>query len=237
MRRFILALLLTLAGPLSAQSYQDAFDLRFGTARVARLILAVNDTGDSYALAARAESTGLVAIFRALRFDVAATGDRTGDRLTSLSYREDVDTGRRASTVSMRWQGGAPVIDARMPDGPAEAWDIEPAAQTGTIDPLSALYSVTRPRAETALCGFTHADFDGRRRSEVTLGRLREDGEFRLCNGIYRRVAGFSPDEMAERVEFPFNARFAQGADGLWSLQSVELQSLFGAMRITRAGS
>ena len=235
MRRIMLLILLAFAGPASAQSYQDEFDVRFGSARVAQLILAVNETGETYALAGRANSTGLVAIFRSFRFDLAATGRRNGNAFIAFSYREDVDTGQRASTVSMRWQGGTPVIDARAPDGPIEAWDIEPSAQTGTIDPLSALYSVLRPRPEAELCNLNQAVFDGRRRSQITLGAPRADGATRVCGGAYRRIAGFSPEDMAERTEFPFTASFVQDAAGQWILQSVDLQSLYGPVRITRS--
>lgn len=234
MRSALFALALALAPPALAQTTQDAFDVRFGAIRVAQLILAVNDTGSGYALAGRAESTGLVAVFRALRFDMAATGTRTSGRLSALTYREDIDTGRRASTVEMRWQGGVPVIDAQSPAGPAEPWHIDPQAQTGTIDPLSALYSLARPRAEGALCNFTQTVFDGRRRSSLSLGPVRAEGAMRVCAGAYTRVAGFSPEEMAEQTRFPFTATFAEITPGQWALTSVDLASLYGPVEIVR---
>ena len=233
MMRCLLVILILAAAPAAAQTQQE-FDVRFGALRVAQLILAVREEGASYALAGRAESTGMVAVFRRFRFDMAATGTRGAAGLASLSYREDIDTGRRASTVDMRWQGGVPVVDARSPDGPPEPWDIDPPEQTGTIDPLSALYSLARPRPEAELCNIALAVFDGRRRSALSLGPATVDGAGRICGGLYARVAGFSPEDMAERREFPFTARFASGPDGLWALTSVELQSLYGPVRILR---
>lgn len=236
MRHFIFVFLVFLAQPAATQSYQDSYELRFGTLQVARLVLAVNATADGYALAGRAESTGLVGLFRTLHFDMNATGTHSGNQFAAQSYREDVDTGRRASTVDMQWQDGRPVVITRAPLEPQAAWHIDPATQTGTIDPLSAVYSIARPRPEAELCGFELDVFDGRRRSQVMLGSPTVQNGRIICRGAYSRRAGFSPEEMAEQTEFPFTAVFAPTTQGLWVLESLDLASLYGAMRITRAG-
>ena len=226
---------LILASPVSGQTQQISYDVRVSGLRVASVIVAINDDGSTYALASRTESIGLASLFRDLRFDMAATGTIRDGRLMPLSYREDVDTGRRASLVAMRWQGGIPVIDARQPAGQLGSWDIDPADQSGTLDPLSAMYSIARPRPADALCDFGQEVFDGRRRSGLALAPAAWDGDARSCTGRYTRIAGFTPEEIAERTEFSFDVRFERRGDGLWVLTSVDLQSLYGPVRIVRA--
>ncbi|MBF9034024.1 DUF3108 domain-containing protein [Rhodobacterales bacterium HKCCE2091] len=226
--------LVLMAAGVPAQTAQQEFDVRFGGVRVARLVLAAREDGGAYAVAGRAESTGMVAVFRSLRFDMEAAGRIDGERPVPASYAEDVDTGRRVSTVTLRFSGGRPVVDAITPADPPQPWDVDPAAQAGAVDPLSALYRLARPRLSDALCGWSEAVFDGRRRSDLVVGPPVPMAGGVACEGLYRRVAGFPPEDLAERRDFPFTAFFSETAEGRWVLTRVDLQSLYGAVRITR---
>ncbi|MBF9030224.1 DUF3108 domain-containing protein [Rhodobacterales bacterium HKCCE3408] len=235
MLRFLLAgVALVIATGASAQTYRQDFDVRWNGLRVARLVLAVRDEEAAYALAGRAESTGMAAIFRSVRAEMSAQGSFDGDRPRPFAYSEDLDTGRRASTVTLSYRDGVPEIVARNPDGPPEPWDIDPADQSGTIDPLSALFSLVRPRAAEATCGWSEDVFDGRRRSRLMLGTAEPSADGISCPGLYERIAGFRPEELADRTDFPFRATFREGPDGLWVLTGIELQSLYGPVEISR---
>lgn len=226
-----------LAAPLHADTVQHRFDLQFRGLTVAHLTLAENTAYRAdglYAIAGRAESTGLAALLREFRFDMQSSGawDGTGTGFRPQSYVDDVQTGRRISSVDMRWQSGAPSVLSRSPDT-SEPWDIDPAQQTGTVDPLTALFALARSREEPELCDWSLELFDGRRRSRVSLQPTQPNGDTIDCVGVYTRVAGFSPDNMAEQTDFPFTAQFQRSGD-LWTLTQVDLQSLYGAMRIFR---
>ncbi|MEM9320465.1 MAG: DUF3108 domain-containing protein [Pseudomonadota bacterium] len=224
---------LALCGPVQAQADQSQFDLRLGSITVARLFLAANDDGRGYAVAGRAESTGMVSLFRALRLDMSARGTWNGTRPQPQSYVEDIDTGRRASAVTMRWQSGRPVVDASTGLDPTLAAAAD--GTTGTVDPLSAVYTVARPRSAEELCDWQLGVFDGQRRSQLTLLIAEGRENAIICRGNYTRLAGFAPHEMAERTEFPFTVTYIPGEDGLWLLHQIDLQSIYGRVRINRA--
>lgn len=232
----LLTAAILLATPLRAEVIQTHFDMHLRGLNIARLTLA-DDTSyrdhAAYAIAGRLESTGLAGLFRDLRFDMQSIGDWRDGEIISQRYIEDVNTGRRASQVDMRWQDGIPVVEASTPGTAQEPWRLDPATQRGTIDPLSAVYALARTRPLGQLCDWSQDVFDGQRRSALSLGPATQSGDHTICQGAYRRVAGFSPEDMSERTEFPFTAHFTQGPDG-WRLTQVDVQSLYGLVRITR---
>ncbi len=233
MRPLLFLLLPLLPGPALAQDEIAAhFDVRFGPLRVAEIMMSAVETDSAYSAAGRVTSAGLAGAFRTVRFDLAAEGRRRGDGFLPLAYREDVDTGRRTSIVDMVYPNGAPVVLRISPETESEPWDVDPAGQRGTTDPMSALYRLVRPRPYDALCDWELAVFDGRRRSSLALGPV-ETGQGRAwCYGEYRRVAGFAPEDMEERRSFPFFVEFVEGADGDWRLTRAETQTLYGRVRI-----
>lgn len=208
------------------------FDVRFGPLRVAEIVIAATETGDAYAAAGRVTGAGLAGAFRDIHFDMAAEGRRDGPHLVPLTYREDVNTGRRASRVALRYVDGLPVVVSALPVRATRDWDIDPAEQPGTIDPMSALYRLARPRPLAELCNWSVAVFDGRRRSSLSLDVAEADGASLLCEGRYARIAGFPPEAMAERGVFPFTAEYRRLPDGDWRLTRVVAQTLYGRVRI-----
>lgn len=217
---------------LAEDSLTARFDVRFGPLRVAEIVIAMTESETAYATAGRVTGAGLARAFRDIHFDMSAEGRREGPQLLPLAYREDVNTGRRASRVALRYVDGLPVVVSALPVRAARDWDIDPADQTGTIDPMSALYRLARPRPLAELCNWSVAVFDGRRRSSLTLDAAEADGESLLCEGRYARIAGFPPEAMAERGMFPFTAEYSRLPDGDWRLTRVDAQTLYGRVRI-----
>ena len=217
---------------LAEDSLTARFDVRFGPLRVAEIVIAMTETDSAYAAAGRVTGAGLAGAFGNIHFDMAAEGRRDGARLLPLIYREDVNTGRRASRVTLAYEDGQPVIVSALPVRAARDWDIDPADQTDTIDPMSALYRLARPRPLAPLCGWSVAVFDGRRRSSLTLDAAEGTGDSVVCEGRYTRRAGFPPEAMAERRVFPFTAEYSRGPDGDWRLTRMVAQTLYGRVRI-----
>ncbi|WP_071672850.1 DUF3108 domain-containing protein [Nioella nitratireducens] len=232
MRRLILFLLLLPHAALAQDIFTARYDVRFGPLRIAEIVLRASDTQSAYAVAGRVTSAGIAGAFRDIRFDLAAEGRRIGVAFLPLSYREDVDTGRRASRVSLVYPDGGPVLQSIIPAHAPQPWDVDPAAQGDTIDPMSALYRLARPRPLEALCDWSVAVFDGRRRSSLSVGPVEVESGRALCLGVYARIAGFPPEDMAERRDFPFVVEFSAEEDGRWRLTRVETQTLYGRVRI-----
>jgi hypothetical protein len=216
------------AQPVPAQE-QTRFDVVFRGLHVAEVTLVAEERGGTYALAGRVQSTGLARLFARVRFRMQAEGALSAGAPWPRRYAEDVDTGRRVSSVVMGFAEGVPEILAQTPaPGPEAA---PPDAAAGSVDPLSALWWVAR--GGDAPCDWRLSIYDGARRSEITLGPT-EGGEAVLtCDGEYRRLAGFPPEDMAEQQSFPFTTRYA-ARNGAFVLTEVAAMSLLGPIRILR---
>ena len=75
------------------------------------------------------------------------------------------------------------------------------------MDPLTAMFATLRDVAPGQECQVSLKMFDGRRATRLTLGGRQAAGDKVTCAGEYRRVAGFSPEDMAEKTRFPFHDR------------------------------
>ena len=230
--RLVLIACLMPASALAQEDIIARYQVRFGPLRVADVMFQATETDSAYAAAGRVTSAGLAGAFRDIRFALSSQGWRDGTGPVPHFYREDVDTGRRVSEVEISYLSGIPSVQRIMPDPPPAAWDLSPEDQAGTLDPMSALYILARPRPLARLCDWSVAVFDGRRRSVLRLDPAETDGQDATCEGAYQRVAGFPPEDMAERRVFPFQATFTAMANGDWRLTRVETQTLYGRVRI-----
>jgi len=231
MRFLIFAISLCLFSAPAVAQDQTQFDIRFRGVTVANITVATRETASTYALAGQVRAAGLAGLFADIRFDMAAEGRLSQSDPQPIRYREDVDTGRRQTTVSMQWVGRTPQITRQTPAPGPEA--VPPEAATGMIDPLSALWQVLRDRPVGTLCDRVMQVFDGARQSQLRLAAAEIADTSAECAGEYRRLAGFSQSDMNERQRFPFTARYTRHGD-LWRLTEVEASSLFGRIRIQR---
>lgn len=225
----LLSVLATLPLELQAETH---YDIRFRGLQVAEATVAGRETADAYAAAGRVMATGMVQVFARVRFDLSTEGRVTGTHFRPARYREDVDTGDRASEVVLSWAGPMPVIERQSP-APAP-YAVPPADAAGTVDPLTALWRLLRDadRAEM-LCDYTVQVYDGARRSQFAMGPRQAAPDGITCAGEYRRLDGFSAEAMSDRQSFPFTAHYAE-TEGVWRLTEVRATSLFGPIRITR---
>jgi hypothetical protein len=104
----------------------------------------------------------------------------------------------------------------------------------GTVDPLTALYATLRDVDKGTECQVSLKMFDGRRHSQITTSERQEAGEQVVCQGEYRRLAGFSAEDLAEKTRFPFSLIYSPTDDGRMRVTEVTMDSLFGKARLTR---
>jgi hypothetical protein len=143
-----------------------------------------------------------------------------------------VDTGRHAGRTRVDFSGPRPVtVEAEPPVAAAVAPGVPPA---GAVDPVTLILSVLSAPAGAPLCDLSADVFDGLRTTRAALGPPRAEGAQVRCDGTYTRVAGFSPDEMAERRQFHFTLTYAVAPDGAARLEGVELDTLYGKGRLKR---
>ncbi|MFN3938454.1 MAG: DUF3108 domain-containing protein [Gemmobacter sp.] len=236
-RGVALVLALCLVAPLPdpvLSAPQGQFDFVLRGIRAGTLQWQAVEQNGQYAVSGRLESAGLAGMVRRVRFDARAQGRVNGERLLPLRYEENSDTGRRQSEAVMVWRGGVPQVELVRPEREPGANDLDPADQRGTVDPLTALYATLRDVPAERACSSSVQMFDGRRRSALTLGAPRQEGDRIACTGEYRRIAGFSDKEMAERTRFPFTLTYAPNGDGTMRVIEVAMDTIYGKAYLKR---
>lgn len=229
------------AGPVAAPAAQSAerlqegqFDLVLRGIRAAVLTYRGAENAGSYAVSGRLESAGLAHMMRRMRYDAKVQGRRQGARFLPGRYEEEADTGKRQQRAVMAWRGGVPVVEKVLPAREAGDTDLDPATQRGTVDPLTALYATLRDVPAGEACRSDVTMFDGRRRSQLRLSAPEASAGQITCAGEYRRLAGFSEREMAERSRFPFRLTYAPAEGGMVRVVEVSMETIYGRAVLRR---
>jgi hypothetical protein len=233
------ALLVGLAAtglPARAETLRDRaeFSVEVRGITAGTLSFDATQTGARYKVSGTLASGGLAAFLRKVRYDARAEGRIRGGRYVPSSYVETADTGKRRSEATMGFAGGVPQVKVYKPAREPRPFDIDPATQGGSVDPLTAMYATLRDVAADQACKVDLKLFDGRRASRVTLSDPVAEGERIICRGEYRRVAGFSAEDMAEKTRFAFTVTFAPAAGDRLQATEVAMDTLFGRARMVR---
>lgn len=234
-RAVALAAGLSAATAAAGQRDDAVFDLTLRGIRVGTLSFSGAIENGRYSVAGVLKSGGLVALLKKVRYDARARGVYRAGRFTPTRYEEDADTGRRQSQSVMDYRAGVPQVKVYNPPKPPREGDIDPATQGGTVDPLTALYAALRDMPADRVCRLKLTLFDGRRRSRITLGEPRPGNPGGVtCAGEYRRLAGFSQEDMDEKSRFPFVLSYEPSGSGLLRVREIAMDTLYGKGRLTR---
>ena len=188
--------------------------------------------GGRYALTGRLESTGLVGAIRKVRYGATVEGRVRGPRFIPEIYGETTDAGSRRNEARMAYRGGVPQVKTYRPAREPEPYDVDPATQGGTVDPLTALYLALRDRSRREGCSVQTPVFDGRRATRLVVGQVR--GDPLRCAGTFTRIAGYDAEDLAEQREFPFSFRLVPDGENRLRVNELELGSLYGRARLVR---
>lgn len=217
-----LALLALAAAPARAETVR--FDLIVAGITAGQLALSAEESGGAYAVRGSARATGPARALVRKTYDGTARGAVAGGTLRPARYDETETERGGTSTAALRFEGGRPVGIELTPPPEPRPWDLDPGAVRGASDPLTVLWAMARPVAAGAACGTRHDIFDGRRLSRLTLSAPEPAGDGALtCAARYERLAGYSPEELAERDGARFALRYAPRADG--RVELVEMRA------------
>lgn len=221
--------------PLRADQTDSAvYDFSLRGIPVGTLSLSGAVRGQSYVTTGKLNSSGLVGVIRKVSYDAKARGTTDGASFVPSRYEERADTGKRQSEAVMDYEGGIPQIKLYNPPRKPKDHDLDPTTQGGTLDPLSAAYFVMRDIPKDSACTLSLDLFDGKRRSQVVLSDPEPGKDGITCSGEYRRVAGFSKDDMAEKTRFPFTLHYAEAGDGMLRIDRITMDSIYGQGMLKR---
>lgn len=218
MRLFLLLALF--AFPVAAEEIR--FDVGMRGVRAAQMVFRGDVTESTYVVSGSMQGTGLIGALVEINYAGEAQGRVRNGRLRTRTVTLRDQMGDERGTTSLRWSGGTPEVTAS-PGFPREDYDIDAAEQRGSIDTLTALFDVLRTQPTDGICNWTTPMFDGRRASRLSVGQPQADGETIRCNAEYVRVAGFEPEEMAERTRYAFTVTYAPAGDDM--MQAIEMRA------------
>lgn len=215
MRRVLSVVLIlwtmALAMPAHAGTAQVTFETRLYGLPVGRMVLANNSNGSAYAAKGHFRTTGLAGLLARVRFTMNARGVGDELNLRPRSYSEDLDTGYRTAVASVEFGAG----DRR-------------------IDPLTALIAALLDRNAASGCAFDGKTFDGTRTMTIRVWPAAEAEAGNLtCAGKLTRVSGYSAEDMADWVEFPFSVKFERDGDRL-VVQRADIDTIHGKVALIR---
>lgn len=224
------------AAPAARADQTDSaqFDLQLRGISAGTLALSGAIEGAGYAASGRLQSAGLVAWLRKISYDARASGSLRAGKFTPHRYEEKADTGRRRTEAVMDYRAGVPQLKVYNPPRAPQDQDIDPASQGGTVDPLTAAYATLRDIPADQACQLQLTLFDGKRRSQIRLSDPRPAEGGLTCAGEYRRLQGFSADDMAEKSRFPFTLHYRDLGDGRLRVTQVTMDTIYGKGALKR---
>jgi hypothetical protein len=219
----------------AAQTQQAAiFDIYLRGVKAAQLAYSAVEDGGRYSAAAKLQTTGLLGWLRTVSYEAQAQGRIRGHDLVPSRYDERRINDDDERSAQMVYRGGVPQGRVFDPPQPARPDDIDPATQGGTLDVMSAIYSVFREKPRDKVCAVDEYLFDGRRRTRIAAGNPRAEGDTIVCDATYRRLAGFSDADMSERQVFPFRLIYEENGNGTWHVTRVEMDTTYGKGSMVR---
>ncbi len=231
----VAAVLACLSGPVFAdQKDQMVFDVTLKGIRAGLLSISGAIEGGSYAASGTLKTTGIVGAIRKIRYDASSGGRVKGGNFTPARYSEKANTGKRQSESVMDYKRGVPQVKVYNPPRAPAAGDVDPASMGGTVDPLTALYAALRDVPQDQACKLKVAMFDGKRSSQVALSKPQTKDGVVTCAGEYRRLKGFSAEDMAEKQRFAFRLTYAPAENGMLRVTEVSMDTLYGKGSLTR---
>jgi hypothetical protein len=227
----LLLVFLVLAHPARADIDEAAtFDISLGGIRAGYVAFHGIGRGGDYAVTARVQSSGLVAILLDLRFEGRATGRLAGGRFRPVRYEEQTKKGREQTAATVRFGSGRPTVVSLVPEGASGA----EAPGARAVDPVTALFAALRALPVDSACDARFEMFDGRRHARLrVLDPVREGAEL-TCTGRYSRLAGPTENRMGLASAFRFSVHYRPTGAGLMSVYQVRIQTPYGVARLNR---
>lgn len=243
MRRFALTVLLLSIGPtVRAEDVNQTFGLyvsglKAGSIQIKGHLSGTMEQGQ-YALEGALSPTSVMRHFHDVGYSGVVQGQMRDGQIHPVTYHSHTRTESRENEVKLQFTGAspdaAPVVEMYAPSREHRDYDIDPAAQNGVLDPLSAAHLVFRDQGLGDLCNKVIDVFDGRRRTRLTLDAPVDTGQNTICTGAYSRIAGFSPEDMQEQVNFPFTLVYTKGDADTYILSSFTTETSFGSAEAAR---
>ena len=202
-------------GP-AASRLEIAMTLYAGGITMGRMDLDATLRGSEYHAVSTMQTSGVVNAFWQSEIQATASG-KLGAKNFAPALYDSFDTGHsgRKQQVSLTYDGAGPPRLTADPVYSTTGFEVKPDDTKNTMDPLSAVTFIFSGVGTSANnpCGVTAPVFDGRRRYDIEMSRIR-DVDIKMDNGLYtgkglecevryHQIAGYRPRVLKANESFP----------------------------------
>lgn len=230
-----LALALILGSGVQARDIKTSaqYDVSIGAIRVGVFWLDGSTSRRTYTVSSGFQATGFVGGIANAAVMLSARGAIVDGAFQPVSYNEDVSVGRRNGAIDMEYDRGVPTVAGKKFGDNDGVTPVDPATQKGTLDPLSATFSLLRTQPLEDACQMDRFQFDGERRTRIVMTTLSQDGEVWVCTGQFLRLEGYSARDLRRSGVVDVSVRYDRVGEDLVAT-GAEFTSLRGVLRLTR---
>ena len=156
--------------------------------------------------------------------------------LVPVSFEESLTENGELSSTEIKFKNGKPYEVVMTGDLSESELPLDPLRQGEVLDPLTAMYLMTRNVQSSEACNSSFVMFDGVRRSRLSLGTPVPLGDGFECRSSYERIEGWTEEEMNEQTVFPFDLQYEQldGRAGWYRMVEISAPTSLGRFRVRR---
>lgn len=232
MKHWILCAAVLAAQPVQAEETSARFSVRALGVKVGEFVMNGAVTQSRYTVASQFTTTGVIGSVSSVRFVLRATGRRSGADFRPQRYSEEMDTGQRQSRGELTYAGGVATASGTRAGDPGP-YAVTRAQQRGAVDPLTGMFMVLRDQPRAGLCAVNQRLFDGERLTEIVMTGRSENGSEVTCTGVFRRLAGYAPDDLRRNSRFAVSVTYVPSGD-LMQATRLQAQTVYGPATILR---
>ena len=200
---------------LPSSRLEVAMTLYAGGITMGHMDLDATLRGTDYHAVSTMQTSGVVNAFWQSEIQATASG-KVGAKNFAPALYDSFDTGHagKKQQVSLTFDGAGPPRLLADPAYSTTGFEVKPDDTKNTLDPLSAVtFIFSGVGAAGNPCGVTAPVFDGRRRYDIEMHKIR-DVDIKMDNGLYtgkgvecevryRQLAGFRPRVLKANESFP----------------------------------
>ena len=223
-----LIIFLGLCMPAYAKDMELSFSVHIKRMKVGTLEIHSQQSGKNYKVSGLLKTVGFMKLISNVEYKAETIGKITGARFSPANYSEERKEKGNKTSASIAYKDETPEIRKYNPPREKDPKRIDASTQKGTIDPLTALYATLKDVNLKEMCKLELQLFDGKHKSRVKLSSFEKDGDLILCYGEYVRLAGFRPEQMAEKTRFPFNIFYEEISKNTFRIKKVIAETIHG---------
>ena len=221
---------------VGAESRTDQLEyaVYLGGVRIGKIKMIAESSDKEFKIDASIATSGLASVLSGFQHRSQVRGTVRKGEFRQRAYISVTKTRKRKSEVGIVYSGDRPNLKYYRPEREPSDHDLVPSEQTGTLNPTITAYFMLRDATDETLCDQTYEVFDGRRRTRLSIGAAEFKDDEVICDALFARVAGYSPEALDERSGFETRLFYRPAGNGTYRLRKITAETTIGKVNVLR---